>query len=212
MIFVKDLRADGPEHGTCRGDARADAVGFVFAPSPRRITLERAASIGRELPPAILKVGVFVSPSLEAVERSMTEAGLDLAQIHGAFPAGGWKRLRWRAIRALKVGWDRPDMALLAHGRPRFLLLDASRPGLDGGTGVIFPWVEAAAYRDLGVPLLIAGGLNPANVRDALRATDPAGVDVSSGVESAPGRKDPALIAAFVAAVREWELEKGFET
>ena len=140
----------------------------------------------------------------------MTEAGLDLAQIHGTFPAPGWKRLGGRAIRALKVGWDPPDKAL-AHGRPRFLLLDASRPGLDGGTGAIFPWVEAAAYRELGVPMLIAGGLNPANVRDALRATDPAGVDVSSGVELAPGRKDPALITAFVAAVRAWELEKGFE-
>ncbi|NLG84127.1 MAG: phosphoribosylanthranilate isomerase, partial [Firmicutes bacterium] len=93
----------------------------------------------------------------------------------------------------------------LATGRPRFLLLDTYRPGFFGGTGRSFPWAEAAPYRALGIPILIAGGLNPGNVRTALELARPAGVDVSSGIESAPGKKDPALIAAFINAVRDWE-------
>jgi len=204
VLFVKICGLTEMRGAAAAVEAGADAVGFVFAPSPRRVTPAQAGEIGRSLPRHVLRVGVFVSPALEEVVRIMDEAGLDLAQIHGDLPLSFWETLGSRAIRAVSVGRTPPSPGL-AVGRPRFLLLDAYRPGFAGGTGRTFPWAEAASYRPLGIPILIAGGLNPENVRAALAIARPAGVDVSSGVERAPGEKDPDLIAAFVAAVRDWE-------
>lgn len=203
-MFVKICGLTRAEEAVSAAEAGADAVGFVFAPSPRRVTPAEAREIGKRLPRAVARVGVFLSPRPDEVERVMAEAGLDLAQIHGFFPPEGWFRLGGRAIRAVSVGRDEP-VKELTYGSPRFLLLDAYHPRLAGGAGRVFPWALARAFQALGPPILLAGGLTPANVRDALQAVRPAGVDVSSGVESAPGRKDPALVKAFVAAVRSWE-------
>ncbi|MGE5599033.1 MAG: tryptophan synthase subunit beta [Bacteroidota bacterium] len=207
MVFVKICGLTSIQDAAAAADAGADAAGFVFAPSPRRVTPGQAAEIGSILPRRILRVGVFASPDPEEVERLMEEAGLDLVQIHGAFPAAAWERLGERAIRCAAVGRDRPDPEMI-RGNPRYLLLDAFHPRLAGGTGRPFPWREAEAFKSLGLPLLLAGGLTAANVASALEAARPAGVDVSTGVEKAPGRKDPALIQAFLAAVRRWEAKE----
>ncbi|MDI6871473.1 MAG: phosphoribosylanthranilate isomerase [Bacillota bacterium] len=207
-MFVKICGLTRVDEAVAAAEAGATAIGFVFASSPRRVSPAQARVIGERLPPGVLRVGVFVSPAPDEVEQTLAEAGLDLAQIHGAFPEEGWLRLGDRAIRGVRVGQDEPHPALTT-GRPRFLLLDTYQPGLAGGTGRTFAWSKAGAFRALGLPLLIAGGLAPSNVRAALTATRPAGVDVSSGVESCPGRKDPALVAAFLAAVREWEESFG---
>ncbi|HHW14464.1 MAG TPA: phosphoribosylanthranilate isomerase [Firmicutes bacterium] len=195
------------DEAVAAAEAGADAIGFVLAPSPRRVAPARAREIAARLPQGVLRVGVFVSPPPEEVEQAMAWIGLDLAQIHGVFPPEGWRRLGGSAIRGVRVGRDRPEASLI-EGGPRFLLLDTYRPEQEGGTGQSFDWLEARAYRELGRPLLVAGGLTPANVQAALAAAGPDGVDVSSGVETSPGRKDPALVAAFVAAVREWERDR----
>jgi phosphoribosylanthranilate isomerase len=207
-MFVKVCGLTNAGEAVAAAEAGADALGFVFTPSPRRVSPAEAREIGRRLPPGVLRVGVFVSPELAEVKEIMAVAGLDLAQIHGCFPRAGWLSLGTRAIRAVQVGRDEPhpDLGL---GGPRFLLLDRYQPGLAGGTGRTFVWADAAAFRAVGRPVLIAGGLNPENVQAALSATRPAGVDVSSGVESGAGRKDPAKVAAFLAAVRSWERASG---
>ncbi len=192
------------EEAVAAAEAGADALGLVLAPSPRRVTPAQAREIAVRSPRGVLRVGVFVSPAPQEVEQAMAWLGLDLAQIHGAFPREGWRRLGGSAIRGVRAGRDRAEPGL-TEGRPRFLLLDAYRPGQEGGTGQTFAWGEAQAYRELGRPVLVAGGLTPDNVQSALSAAKPDGVDVSSGVERSPGRKDAALVAAFVAAVREWE-------
>lgn len=185
-------------------ESGADAVGFVFAPSPRRIEPTKARGLAGSVPSHVLKVGVFVSPAPAELEEIMDFAGLDLAQVHGdlpAIPAG----LKGRLIRPVRVGLDEPAPELAEH-EPRFLLLDTYRPGKEGGTGQAFPWEQTAGFRGLNIPILIAGGLRPENVKTALDTARPDGVDVSSGVESAAGIKDPEKIAAFVRAVREWEI------
>lgn len=205
-MFVKICGLTRPEDVAAAAAAGVDAVGFVLAPSPRRVAPAQARALGGLLPSSVAKVGVFVSPDPAELEAIMAEARLDLAQIHGPLPELLPIKLAGRLIRAARVGLDEPDPGLAA-ANPRFLLLDTYQPGLAGGTGRTFPWEQAAAYRGLGMPILIAGGLTPENVQSALTAARPDGADVSSGVESAPGVKDPEKIAAFVRAVREWENE-----
>jgi len=202
-MLIKICGITNPADAADAVAAGADALGFVFAPSPRRITLSQAAAIGAKLPANVLRVGVFVSPALEEVLVACQAACLDLAQIHGDFPAEAWRRLGHKTIRAVAAGYETPDQAL-TNGPPRYLLLDTHKRGRYGGTGEVFDWTAAPRYAALGLPLLIAGGLNPGNVRAALEATHPAGIDVSSGVERAPGLKDPDLMRTFVRAVREF--------
>lgn len=205
-MLVKICGLTTMEDASAAVETGADAIGFVFAPSPRRVTPAQAVEIGARLPPGILKVGVFVAPEPREVAVILEAAGLDLAQIHGAFPEEARRSLGARAIRGVRVGRDEPS-PILALGGPRFLLLDAYHPDKEGGTGRTFAWARAAAYRGLGAPILIAGGLDPDNVRTALETARPDGVDVSSGVEHRPGRKDPEKMAAFVRAVRCWERQ-----
>ncbi len=206
MLMVKICGLTNAADAVAAAAAGADAAGFVLAESPRRVTPAQAKAVCTVLPPEILRVGVFVAPEAAYVEEAMAEIGLDLAQIHGDLPREFWQRLGNRAIRAVSVG-RHPPGADLAFGPPRYLLLDTYHPKLAGGTGRHFDWIKAEAYCALGLPCLIAGGLNPSNVRSALAAARPAGVDVSSGVEEAPGRKDHRLMRAFIAAVRAWERE-----
>ncbi len=207
-MFIKICGLTNVADALAAWEAGADAVGFVLAPSVRAVTVEQAREIGRRLPTSLLRVGVYVSPDLRLVKETMATARLDLAQIHGEFPEEGWQSLGQRAIRAVRVGCDRPSAHLTA-GAPRYLLLDACQPGQHGGTGRTFPWAEAAAYRTFGIPLLLAGGLNPDNIQEAMATVRPAGVDVSSGVECSPGRKDHRRMIEFVAAVRQWETKGG---
>ena len=209
MLFIKICGLTEKHAAEAAAVSGADAVGFVFAPSPRRVTPARAKEIAAGLPRGILRVGVFVNPTPEEVRRTVEEVGLDLVQVHGVEAPSFWEEFGPRAIRPVPVGLLPPGPELVL-GRPRFLLLDTYRPGAFGGTGKTFPWTAALPYRRLGLPVLIAGGLNPQNVTEALEIARPAGVDVSSGVESAPGKKDPALIAAFIRAVREWEKNRSF--
>lgn len=205
-ISVKICGITTVEDGRLAVAAGADAVGFVFWPkSPRAVLPSTARLIAAALPPFVLRVGVFVDASPEEMRRVADEVGLDVVQLHGDEPPEAVSLAPRRAIKAVRVGPGfRPEDALRYAGRAGALLLDTRADGLDtpGGTGRTFDWSLVRPVRE-GTPFLVlAGGLTPDNVGEAIAAVRPDAVDVSSGVESSPGRKDPAKVRAFVDAVR----------
>jgi phosphoribosylanthranilate isomerase len=191
-------------------NAGADAIGLVFAKSPREIALRKAKEIAAEVPPFVSIVGVFVNARASTIVRTVLEVGLSEVQLHGdespilASSLGGI-----RVIKALQVC----DKSFLEKVR-RFakagvgaILLDAYSPTARGGSGRRFDWDLLTGARDGGSldsapPIILAGGLTPQNVRAAVRRIRPWGVDVSTGVESEPGIKSAKKISRFVAAVR----------
>jgi phosphoribosylanthranilate isomerase len=183
-------------------EAGADMIGLMFYEgSPRHVTLAQAAEISRALPPFVLKVGVFVNPEPELVQRAIGECGLNLLQFHGDEPSAFCTQFGVMNLKAFRVR-DAASLAALENYQTDAFLLDAySKSGL-GGTGEKFNWDLAAAAQKFGKPIFLAGGLTPENVAEAVRQVKPFAVDVSSGVESAPGKKDAAKVRAFIATVR----------
>jgi phosphoribosylanthranilate isomerase len=179
------------------------AIGLNFWPSSKRhVTLETAAEIARALSPGVLKVGVFVNASAEAVHRAEQACGLDLVQFHGDESPAFCAQWGDRAIRAIRLH-SPADLDQLAQYRSvRMILVDAAVEGAYGGTGVTANWQLARQACETGAQILLAGGLTPGNVAEAVRAVGPAGVDVAGGVESTPGIKDADKMRAFVAAAR----------
>lgn len=181
----------------------ADAVGFVFWPqSPRAITPAPAATIIAALPPFVVPVALFVDPSVAEVKAAIA-AGCTLLQFHGAETPAFCAQFACAWIKALRVGADtdlRPLARDYAAAGARGLLLDALVPGVPGGTGQRFDWTLVP--HDLPLPVVLAGGLTPDNVGDAIRAVRPYAVDVSGGVEADKGIKDHARMAAFIEGVR----------
>lgn len=188
--------------GTAAAQAGADALGFVFyEPSPRHVTLETAVAIIRALPPFVVKVGVFVNAPEELVMRSVRQCGLNLLQFHGDEPPDYCTQFGVMSMKAFRIRDTRSLGALRDYPTDAWLL-DAYSPDQPGGTGSRFNWDLAIAARDLGRPIFLAGGLTPENVGEAVRRVQPYGVDVSTGVETAPGKKDPAKVHAFIEAVK----------
>ena len=209
-VLIKICGITSPEDGLFAAEAGADAVGFVFwAMSPRRVDLERAAAIGRLLPPFVLRVGVFVDASRDEMARAADTVGLDLLQLHGDEPPEAFAGLPRRALKAVRVGRGfKANEALRYAGQAAGLLVDTRLAGdtaMPGGTGVPFDWSLVKGLRAQVPFLVLAGGLSAENVASAIEAVRPDAVDVSSGVESMPGRKDPARVRAFVEAVRSME-------
>lgn len=180
--------------------AGADALGFVFyPPSPRFVAPAVASAIVRALPPFVASVGLFVDATEAEVRAVLEVVPLTLLQFHGDETDDFCARFGRPWIKALAVCPDRDVVADMAcHPRASGILLDAWHPDLKGGTGQRFEW--ARFPRDVARPLILAGGLTPANVAEAIAATHPYAVDVSGGVEVAKGIKDAALIKAFVDA------------
>jgi len=182
--------------------AGADLIGLMFyAGSPRHVSLAQAAEIARALPPFVLRVGVFVNPDEALVTRAIAECGLNLLQFHGDEPSAFCTQFGLMSVKALRVR-DAASLQTLAEFHTDAFLLDAYSAAGRGGTGEQFNWDLAVAAQDWGKPIFLAGGLTPANVAAAVRQVRPFAVDVSSGVEAAPGKKDPAKMQAFIAAVR----------
>jgi len=183
-------------------EAGADMIGLMFyEQSPRHITLPQAVEISRALSPYVLRVGVFVNPDEETVLRAINECGLNLLQFHGDEPSEFCTRFGVMSVKALRVR-DADSLTALENFHTDAFLLDAhSRSGL-GGTGEKFNWDLAIAAQKFGKPIFLAGGLTPGNVADAVKQVRPFAVDVSSGVESAPGKKDAAKVRAFITAAR----------
>jgi phosphoribosylanthranilate isomerase len=198
MTFVKFCGLTRQRDLDAACELGVEAVGFVLWPkSPRFIDLEGVNRLIRSLPNTVLPVGVFVRPSRAEIE-SAAGAGIRTVQIHGVEPAAAVLTPspidRWIAASV-----DADLSPLPTHTK---LLLDVHDPEQHGGTGRTIDWSKAAAIATRW-PVLLAGGLNPGNVGDAIRQVRPFGVDVSSGIEERPGIKDAQAMRAFVAAVRE---------
>lgn len=186
-------------------EAGADAVGFVlYRKSPRYVELDTVRAIVRALPPLVLPVGVFVNENVETVRDTIDACGLALAQLHGDESSSYCELLGRPVLKALRAK-DRISALAVAEyqGRAgvRGFVLDACSSQAYGGTGLLADWNLAAALAKT-CPILLAGGLTPENVADAIRTVRPYGVDVSSGVETSPGKKDHGRLRAFVQAVR----------
>lgn len=179
-----------------------DAVGLVFYPSsPRAVDAAQARAIVDVLPPFVTRVGLFVNEPAERLRAVLDAVSLDLLQFHGDESPDYCARFGRPWLKAIRMreGVDLAGEAARYRGATG-LLLDAYRPGTPGGTGESFAWSRVPS--GLALPIVLAGGLNPGNVAEAIATVHPFAVDVSGGVEIAPGIKDTERMAAFVAAVR----------
>jgi len=204
-IKVKVCGITNAEDALAAVEAGADALGFIFyEKSPRYVVPAVAANIIAELPPLVTPVGVFVNEGLATVRSIMETCRLAMAQLHGDENVSYCRELARPAMKALRLK-DRGSLLALAEyqgrGGVRGFVLDTFSELAYGGTGQITDWGLAADVAK-STPILLAGGLTPENVTEAIRIVRPYGVDVSSGVESAPGKKDHAKMRAFVDAVR----------
>lgn len=201
---IKICGLTSPEDALAAAAAGADAVGLVFwSGSPRAVEPAAARRIVAALPPFVLRVGVFVDAPADELARVADDVGLDLLQLHGREPLALLERLSRRALKAVHVESEAElDGALAWAERGAALLVDARGGSAPGGSGRRCDWAWARRLRERAPFVALAGGLTPENVAEAVRAVEPHAVDVSSGVESAPGRKDESRMQAFVTAVR----------
>jgi phosphoribosylanthranilate isomerase len=183
-------------------EAGANALGFVFYErSPRNVSLEAAAAIAKQLPPYIVRVGVFVDAPQEVVSGAIRACGLNLLQFHGNESPGFCLQFGIMSMKAFRVrGADSLD-ALRSYPTDAWLL-DAYSPSAPGGTGESFDWALARTACAWGRPVFLAGGLTPENVAEAIARVQPYAVDVSSGVEREPGVKDPGKLKKFINACK----------
>ncbi len=204
-IKVKVCGITNAEDALAAVEAGADALGFIFyEKSPRYVVPAIAASIIAELPPLVTPVGVFVNEGMATVRSIMDTCGLAMAQLHGDENVSYCRELARPAMKALRLTDRRSLLALAEYqgrGGVRGFVLDTFSELAYGGTGQTNDWGLAADVAK-STPILLAGGLTPGNVTEAISTVRPYGVDVSSGVESAPGKKDLAKMRAFVDAVR----------
>jgi len=202
VVRVKICGITRPEDAVAAADAGADAIGLLFyAKSRRCVSPEQAAAILAELPPFVTPVALFVNEAVETIKSICDELGVRTVQLHGDEPPAVARELApLTVIKAFRVG-SPADLEAMAGYPASAYLLDTRVEGSYGGTGESFDWALAARARRYG-RIIVAGGLTPENVVEAVRVARPFGVDASSGVESAPGVKDKAKVAAFVAAAR----------
>jgi phosphoribosylanthranilate isomerase len=216
MIWIKICGTTNLEDAMSAVEAGADALGFVFyKKSPRQIDPEATREIVRRLPSSIEKVGVFVNEPVETILKTVAHAGLTSVQLHGVESHGPEIIRTLKGVRGLKIFLvlqANEISAFHAHEIDKTgisaIFIDSGTPQLPGGTGKTFDWPAAATSveairKDMNV--VVAGGLNPDNVTKAIRILKPWGVDVVSGVEAKPGKKNPEKVRAFIEAVRNAE-------
>jgi phosphoribosylanthranilate isomerase len=221
-MWIKLCANTSLEDAQLAADAGADAIGFVFAPSPRRVTLGHVAAIMPDLPDDLTKIGVFNTQDYDEIVFALNSAGLHGVQLHGELDFVLAEKLRnqygsnFFLIQTLH--WDlnidparaeqrlRDELrAIGRHSHIDAVLLDTKTAAASGGTGKAFDWKRAqqvVAAEGGKLRVILAGGLKPENVDEAIRTLRPWGVDVASGVEMYPGKKDPARVAAFITAAR----------
>ncbi len=200
-MFVKICGTTSEEDALLAVALGADAVGFVFAPSPRQLAPSIAGDIAKRLPREVLTVGVFRDETPERVVKIVNGHGLKGAQLHGreSIEAVAWVKERVPVtIKAFPAG--HPEVARAADYGADIVLLDSPSPG----SGKVFDWRLAEGVAEQ-ARLMLSGGLDPGNVADAIAQVHPWGVDVASGVESSPGRKDPRRMRQFIQAARRAE-------
>ena len=203
MVRIKICGITDLEDALLAADLGADALGFIFyPPSPRSVSPDTARGIIAQLPPLVTTVGVFVDEDAATVKELAVAAGLDWLQLHGRETPEYCRSLDRRVIKAFRIQDEKSFASLAAYrGAAQAFLLDTYKKGQVGGTGEVFNWDLARRARQYG-PIILAGGLTPANVARAIAAAQPQAVDVASGVEARPGKKDPEKLKAFFAAVK----------
>jgi phosphoribosylanthranilate isomerase len=217
-MFVKICANTNLEDALLAVELGADAVGFVFAKSPRQVSADLVASITSKLPDGIERIGVFSDEQFEDIPSIFRAAGLSGVQLHGGYSEFATKTLRdefgpelriiqtnhWRVGGQVPAAFGEELRTLRLAQEVDAVLVDSRTAVADGGTGVTFDWDAARnSIIELGEkPLIVAGGLNTENVAEAIATLRPWGVDVASGVEAVPGKKDAAKLRAFIAAAR----------
>lgn len=175
----------------------ADALGFVFAKSPRQVTKEQVRDIIERLPPFVSPVGVFVDEQVDTMKEICNFCHIHTVQLHGNEDPLYLNDLKgYKIIKAFRIR-EEDDLKLLANYKPHAFLLDSYVKGVMGGTGMPFKWEIARQAHKYGA-IILSGGLIPENVREAIHIVKPYGVDVSSGVEASQGKKDKALMKRFI--------------
>ncbi len=200
MVRVKICGITNVEDALWAAENGADAVGFVFAESPRRIDAARAGAIAKELPPFVSVVGIFVEPDPRTAKEILDKVGLDYIQYYGTdedrfLQESGLSNRR--LIHTVRVGSE-ADLVSIEKTPAGLILLDTKVEGKAGGTGESFDWAIAAKAKAYGKPIVLSGGLNAETVARAIEIASPDAVDVSSGVEAGPGRKDPEKVREFI--------------
>jgi len=200
MVKIKVCGLTDASEAKAVAEAGANAIGLVFAKSPRQIDPDRAREIVQNLPPMVQTVGVFVNEFSEKIRQIVDYCGLDLVQLHGEETPEVCEDLAPRAIKAWRIRTNADIQALLPYQEVvKAFLLDAWSPSAHGGTGETFDWsIAIEAKKVLSRPIILAGGLKPENVAQAVKQVRPWGVDVSSGVENAPGKKNIDMVADFI--------------
>lgn len=179
----------------------ADAVGFVFAESPRRISVKKAAAICSKLPGSVSRVGVFVDQSAEVINGAVKKCRLDYVQLHGDESPAFCKKIKAPVIKAFRVKRDLLVPAVKKY-KVAAILLDSFSPVFRGGTGKTFDWKIAVRIKKSGLPLILSGGLNARNLASAIKRVRPSAVDLSSGVEVRPGIKSAVKMKKAIAIAK----------
>lgn len=184
-------------------DAGADAIGFIFAKSPRRVSPEKAAGIIKKIRRPISRVGVFLDTPVKEVGKTAGQCKIDTLQFHGNESPRycNYFRNTYKVIKAFRIKGKR-DLKKLRRYKVDGYLLDTFVKGVAGGTGKVFDWKLAKQAKAIARPVILSGGLNPENVKEAIKKVRPYAVDVASGVESRPGKKDIKLMKEFIKTVR----------
>jgi len=205
MVRIKICGITNLEDALLAADLGAHALGFIFsAKSPRCVAPEAAREIIRQLPPLVVSVGVFINEEAALVRDLAARLGLDWVQLHGAETPEYCRGLGRRVLKGFRIQDENSLKALQDYrGAVQAFLLDTYQKGQIGGTGATFDWDLARQAQDYG-PIVLAGGLTPANVAQAIKTAQPQAVDVASGVEAAPGKKDPEKLRAFFRAVSDY--------
>jgi phosphoribosylanthranilate isomerase len=181
-------------------DAGADVVGYIFAPSPRQVDADRAVQLAQAAAGRARRVGLFMDPEADAVERILAAVELDALQFHGREENDFCRSFGLPFLKALSMLDGCVDRAILSYPDAEGVLLDSHAPGGAGGTGQTFDWNRRV---ESDKPIWLAGGLNPDNVAEAVRRFQPYAVDVSSGVESSPGMKDEVRVRHFITNAKQ---------
>ena len=207
MVRMKICGITNYEDASMAVKVGACAVGFIFAESPRRIEPEKVREIISLLPPFVQTVGVFVNEELLRIREIIDFCGLDMVQLHGDEPPDFCRELMPRTIKAVRFK-DESSLKLIKtyYGMVRGVLFDTYSKEKRGGTGKSFDWDLALKGKEMGIPVILAGGLMSWNIEEAFSVVRPYALDVNSGVEERPGKKDPVLMKSLARAVRRIEI------
>ena len=202
-VAVKICGITDYEDASVAVDLGAGALGFIFADSPRQITPQKAREIISAIPPFVKTIGVFVNKGPAEIRKVRHYCGLDLVQLHGDEPPDLCSELMPYTIKALRIKDESSLRTSQAYrGKVRALLLDTYAKDKAGGTGKTFDWQLAIKIKKLGIPVILAGGLGPSNIDDAIETVRPYAIDVNSGVEERPGKKSHTLMKDLMEKVR----------